>query len=96
MLTIKAKWRNNSVDSFFDVFFDVRTLGGPACLCVLLNADGGPGGVGADLSVPNASLPGGDGEWQPGEETSEITFRVGLTLRRPVTFFVDMWGTPTQ
>ena len=59
---------------------------------LLLNADGGPGGVGAILSVPPASL-GSDGVLDPGE-SFDVDFEIGLQLRRGFTFFVNAFGTP--
>jgi hypothetical protein len=93
VLTVTATWRNDSADSFFDVFFEVLMLDGMACPCVLLNADGGPGGVGAELSVPDSDLPGGNELWEPGEQLGKRVFRIGVTAKAPLTFKVNVWGT---
>ena len=57
---------------------------------LLQNADGGPGGVGAQLTVPQQD---GftDGVLSP-EEFVEVPFVICLTERRPFTFVVDVFG----
>jgi hypothetical protein len=53
---------------------------------LLLNADGGPGGVGARLTVPLGST------LAPGQFV-DVPFVVGFTERRPFTFLVDVVGS---
>ena len=57
---------------------------------LLLNADGGPGGVGSSLTIPNIDL-GGDEVLTPGENFQAI-FEIGLASPNPFTFFVDVFG----
>src|SRR5262249_4207312 len=56
---------------------------------LLLNADGGPGGVGAHLT-PDV---GSDGILSPAESFT-TNFVIGLQLRQSFTFFVDLFGLP--
>src|SRR5262249_54979949 len=58
---------------------------------LLLNAEGGPGGVGAIL-VPDV---GADGMLAPNESVTAV-FVVGLQVRRSFTFFVDVLGSVEQ
>jgi hypothetical protein len=92
VFTVTAIWRNDSVQAFDNLAAEVVTLHGAACPCVLLNADGGPGGAGARLSLPDADLPGGNGKWDPGELMQAVVLRVGLTTRAPLTMTVSLWG----
>lgn len=82
VFTIDATFSNISTDSFFDVFFEVAELTGGN---EVLNADGGPGGVGSQVSVP--------GDVDSGD-TFVQTFEVGLQEASPFRFFVDAFGTP--
>ena len=82
VFTIDATFSNVSPDSFFDVFFEVAELTGGN---QVLNADGGPGGVGSRVSVP--------GDVDSGD-TFIQTFEIGLQEANPFRFFVDAFGTP--
>lgn len=92
MYRITATFTNTSADRFFDLYFEVTALTGGN---VLFNRDGAPSSVpaaaGAKRSVPNAGLPGGDGELDPGESFT-VVFEIGLAVRARFTFFVDAWG----
>lgn len=57
----------------------------------LLNADGGPGQAGSKLSVPNATLPGGNQLWDQHENLMQ-DFRVGLLSRRSFILLVDVYA----
>ena len=58
---------------------------------LLHNADGGPGGVGAQLTVPQEDG-FADGVMSPGEFV-DVPFIICLTEREPFTFEVDVLGT---
>jgi hypothetical protein len=77
-----------------DVYFKIVTLHGSGCPCFLLNADGQPGAVGSVMSIADTALPGGDGVWAPGESLTGMRFRIGLTRRDAITFFVEAYGQP--
>jgi hypothetical protein len=66
-------------------FFEVTALSGGN---LLLNADAGPGGVGATLTPAV-----GDGVLAPGE-TVAADFVLGLQERTPFTFVVELFGEP--
>ncbi len=70
-----------------DIFFEVAVLTNGN---LLLNADSGPGGVAATLSVPDAAL-GVDGVLTP-EETFTLEFLIGLAVLAPFDFFVNAFG----
>jgi hypothetical protein len=91
VFTITAVFTNSSSASFSGVFFEVAELTGGN---EVLNADDGPGGVGAQVSVPPEALDG-DGILSPGESFTQV-FEIGLQERRPFTFFVDAYGVPVQ
>ena len=57
----------------------------------LLNADGGPGQEGSQLSVPNSNLPGGN---QLLDENEKLTqdFRIGLLASKSFSFEVDVYA----
>lgn len=85
VFTITATWRNASTeDSFFDVFAKVIELTGEN---IVLNADGGPGGVGSQVTF---NL-GDDISWAPGEEITQV-FEIGLTTNSQFDFNVDLMG----
>jgi hypothetical protein len=84
--TIEARLKNISSRAIHDPVFRVSHLSGTN---QLLNADGGPGGVGATLT-PDV---GADGVLSPGESIT-ATFVIGLTTRRRFSFFVDVLGVP--
>jgi hypothetical protein len=85
-MTIQATFRNTSSTPVDVPFFVVAELSEGN---LLLNADGGPGGVGAKLTAEV----GADKLLEPGESfTAE--FLVGLQSRSRFRFFVDLWGQP--
>jgi hypothetical protein len=87
-MTIRATFKNTSSTPIDVPFFVVTELSEGN---VLLNADGGPGGVGARLT-PDV---GADKLLEPGESfTTE--FIVGLQGRHRFRFFVDLWGQPIR
>ncbi len=57
---------------------------------LLKNANGGPGGAGAWLTVPEIDEYS-DGELSS-EESVDVTFEVCLKNKDPFSFFVDVWG----
>ncbi len=85
--TVTATWQNiTNPTSFFDVFAEVAVLQGSGCPCAVLNADDGPGGVGAKVSLAESLAPG---------ETVTKSFNIGLSSRAPFSFFVNVWGIGT-
>ncbi len=86
--TITATWKNISSVDITDMHTVVMVLSGGH---VVLNADGGSGGVGSILSVPPEAL--GDGILQPGE-TFSLAYEIGLVRRERFDFFVDVYGIP--
>jgi hypothetical protein len=84
--TIRATFTNESATPIHDPFFRVTTLTGGN---LLLNAGGGPGGVGATLTGD----PGPDAILSPGESLT-AEFIIGLQERVPFTFLVDLLGVP--
>lgn len=87
VMTITASFTNVSGQSLEGVYFIVTQLGNSG---VLLNADGGPSGVGARLTVPAASL-GPGGIWQPGTVLQQV-FEIGLQTPGNFAFYVDAYG----
>ena len=85
--TITATFTNISADTLSNLLIVVDTLTGGNVLC---NANGGPGGAGATLTVP---LEGGlaDGQLSPGE-SFVVELPVGLQSFNQFTFFVDVLG----
>ena len=85
--TIDATFKNTSQDTLAALVFEVATLTGGNVLC---NADGGPRGKGARLTVP---LQGElvDGLLEPGE-AFDIQFEIGLVSEEFFEFFVDLLG----
>jgi hypothetical protein len=81
---IKATFTNTSSTAIDRPVFQVKELSGGN---LLLNADGGPGGVGARLT-PNV---GADNVLSPGE-TLITEFIVGLQRRTSFTFLVTLLG----
>jgi hypothetical protein len=80
---ITADFTNTSGQAIVNPFAEVVELSGGN---LLLNADGGAGGVGARVSVGNSgplSLPG---------TTETFEFLIGLQSRDPFTFFVNVLG----
>jgi len=86
--TITATFNNKSSSShILNPFFKVVELSGGN---LLLNADGGLGGVGATLT-PDV---GDDGILSPGESFT-VDFVIGLQTRNRFKFFVDLLGVPS-
>lgn len=87
-LFITATFTNMSTIPLRKPFFQVVELSGGN---VLINADSGPGGVGATLT-PNV---GPDQLLTPGESVT-TEFRIGLETLNPFTFLVDVMGEPVE
>ncbi|MFC1996053.1 choice-of-anchor Q domain-containing protein [Chloroflexota bacterium] len=87
--TISSTFSNLSSTAIEDIHFLVTELSGGN---LLLNADDGPGGVGATLTVPPEAL-GDNGLLDPGESFT-VEFEIGLQRRRGFSFFVDAYGIP--
>jgi hypothetical protein len=83
--TITATFTNTSATALRFPFFVVTELSGGN---LLLNADGGPGGVGATLT-PELD----DQVLGPGEAIT-VEFVIGLQERGQFTLFVDLFGEP--
>jgi hypothetical protein len=83
--TVTATFTNTSTTPLHTPFFEVTALSGGN---LLLNADAGPGGVGATLTPAV-----GDGVLAPGE-TVAADFVLGLQERTPFTFVVELFGEP--
>jgi parallel beta helix pectate lyase-like protein len=83
--TVTATFTNTSATPLRAPFFEVTALSGGN---LLLNADDGPGGVGATLTPAV-----GDGVLAPGE-TVAADFVLGLQERTPFTFVVELFGEP--
>ena len=83
---ITAEFTNTSTQVIGHRFAEVVELAGKN---LLLNADGGTGGVGARLTIPSSAstplLPGA---------TETVEFVIGLQLQEPFTFLVNMIGDP--
>jgi hypothetical protein len=84
VFTIEAAFTNISSDPLSNVFFEVVTLTGNN---VVLNADSGPGGVDAKVSVPGTVVPG---------ESFEVIFEIGLQQPMRFNFFVDAYGVEVE
>lgn len=87
VFTIQTTFTNVMTETYRNIFFKVEVLTGNN---LLLNADGGPGGVGSTLTIPNADL-GSDGKLTPGE-SFQVSFEIGLAERKQFDFFVDLYG----
>jgi hypothetical protein len=83
---ITADFTNTSTQAIVHPFVEVVKLTGGN---LLLNADGGAGGVGARLTSSNGS----GTPIEPGA-TSTFEFLIGLQRQEPFTFFVNMLGAP--
>lgn len=85
--TITATFKNVSTDELIELAFHVVKLTGGN---LLLNADGGAGGVGSTLTVP---FTGDyfDGLLSPSESFT-VDFIIGLASRKRFEFFVDALG----
>lgn len=88
--TITATFTNtsNAPTPIFSPYFKVVKLTGGN---LLLNADGGAGGVGATLT-PDV---GDDGVFSPGESFTAV-FEIGLQKKEEFTFLVDLLGVTTE
>jgi hypothetical protein len=85
-LRITAEFTNTSTEVIGHRFAEVVELTGKN---LLLNADGGTGGVGARLTLrDNTSTP-----LLPGA-TETFEFIIGLQTQEPFTFLVNMLGDP--
>lgn len=80
VMHVTATFKNQSKATLESSYFRVATLTGGN---LLLNADDGPGAVGAVITGPTAIAP---------NERFEITYAIGLQQRRPFAFFVDAYG----
>lgn len=87
--TVKATFTNVTEVSLEQVSFSVANLGSGN---VLLNAQGGPAGVGAKILVPPEAL-GADKILSPNESVT-LTFQVGLAQAGASALTVDASGTP--
>ena len=85
--SFEARLRNRSVRPLTDLFVQVRNLTNGT---LLQNADGGPGGIGARLTVPQADG-FSDGVLGP-RELVDVPFVICLTKQEPFTFVVDVLG----
>jgi hypothetical protein len=82
-----ARLTNTSNSLLSGLSVKVTTLTGDN---LLQNADGGPGGVGAILTVPE-TLGYADGLLSKGEYV-DVPFVICLKKRTKFSFFVDVWG----
>ena len=85
---ITADFTNTSNQAIVHPFLEVVELTGEN---LLLNADGGAGGVGARLTLPDSATTA----FQP-EASSTLEFLIGLQTREPFPFFVNMLGEPQR
>jgi hypothetical protein len=83
VFTISATFTNTSSDLLSNVFFEVVRPTYAFTGDMVLNADSGPGGVGAKVSVPGIINPG---------DSFEVVFEIGLQEQAPFNFFVDAYG----
>ena len=83
---ITAEFTNTSNKAIVHPFVEVVELSGRN---MLLNADGGAGGVGARVTTPDSATM----SFQPGAN-STFEFLIGLQQQEPFTFFVNMLGEP--
>lgn len=80
VMRLTATFTNHSKTPLDQIYFRVATLSGGN---LLLNADDGPGGVGAVLSLPTALAP---------KASATVLLLIGLQQRQPFLFFVDAYG----
>jgi hypothetical protein len=85
---IKARLRNTSAHVLSHLRAEVATLTNGN---LLKNADGGPGGVGAIMTIP-AGGAYADGVLAPNEFV-DVSFAICLTKKSAFDFFVDVFGT---
>lgn len=86
---VEATFANVTEVSLADVYFTVADLGAGN---LVLNAVGGPAGVGAEIAVPEAVL--GDDGLLTANESFTLGFDVGLASTVPATLTVDANGEP--
>ena len=94
LFSMTATFRNTSERTLRDVFFDISVLnddGFNAPNPLVLNADGGPEGVGGTVSLAASAL-GSDGVLSPGEEFT-VVFVIGLQAPEDFVFLVDANAT---
>lgn len=89
VFTVEATFSNVTEVSLEDVYFSVAGLGSGD---VILNADDGPGGMGATISVPDEVL-GEDGILDPFESFT-FRFNVGLASGIVSELVIDANGAP--
>ncbi len=87
VLVARLTLRNNGA-AVNRVYYQVKTLNNGN---FLLNANSAPGQVGAQLSVANSSLPGGNSQWNSSEQLSQ-DFRIGVMVAASVQFRVDVYA----
>ena len=87
--TVTATFQDVTEVSLSDVYFTVADLGAGN---VVLDAEGGPSGTGAEIAVPAEAL-GEDGVLAA-NGTFTATFRVGLATATDSTITLDANGTP--
>ncbi len=87
VLTIDAKFTNGSIESIASIRFEVSQIRAGD---LLLNADGGPGGLGAEIAVPDQVL-GSDGKLTPNESFGQV-FEVALESPGSAPFYVEVYG----
>jgi hypothetical protein len=85
---MKHLFTNTSTLPIRKPFYEVVEISGGN---VLINADSGPGGAGATLTLDVGS----DQQLTPGESV-ETEFRIGLQTLNPFTFLVDVMGEPVE
>ena len=83
---ITATFTNTSNQAIVHPFAEVIELTGEN---LLLNANGGAGGAGARLTLPNSATT----PFEPGASRI-VEFLIGLQKQEPFTFFVNMLGDP--
>lgn len=89
--TIESTFTNYTEVIVEEVYFSVAELTGGN---LLLNADGGPAGEGAIVSVPGALL--GEEELLDVDESLTFTFQIGLASLNGFDFAVDANGIPVD
>ncbi len=87
--TIVATFKNTSADTISNPFFEVVSLTGGNVLC---NADEGPGGPGATLTVPLSDDLSKRKLYHG--ESFDIRFDIGLKTQARFTFLVDILDDP--
>lgn len=78
--TIAASFTNHSASSVHELYYRATTVGGNN---LLLNAQGGPVGMGGVVTLPGEITPGA---------TFTVDFVIGLQQQYPFDFYVDAFG----